>query len=384
MPGESTTADLKVMFDSVIPGAVLELIKDLVAFANSGGGTIRVGATETSQPGVPEAALDTLDGARISDQINKYVAPCRARVSHEVTGNGDGRFVMDLSIEACDRYPLVFSKQGQYASTPKPVMVFREGDIYVRHGAKSERATYEDIVAIIERAVASNRDEIFRRIDQLAHLPEGYVPVFQTPARIVASPETLLDLVAARRERHSGALWDGADLPWCFTQRDCYRLTDVHRQILIRSALRRTPTLYFWLSEGIEDSDVEQILLGSLQDEDRDRSDAKDSILEVAALVASDACLDSLVSTMAGSRYLHFRDGALRWQGRAAALDTFRARANNARFDGTTVADMSLDQVYIAADPVALEMLGTDGPLVRFSRILGDLGRAAYVRKRAQ
>jgi hypothetical protein len=382
MAGESNTADLKVMFNSSSPGAVLELVKDLVATANSGGGTIRIGATETSQGGIPEEALGTLDGARVSDQVNKYIAPCRARVSHEVTANGDGTYVVDLSIEACGKYPYVFSKHGQYLSSPKPGTAFREGDIYVRHGAKSERATYEDIVAIIERAVESNRDEIFHRIDQLAHLPEGYQPVFQTPAGIVASPETLIDLVAARRERHSGALLDGFDLLWCFTQRDKYDLTDARRRILVRSALRRTPTLYFWLSEGIENSDVEQILLSSLQDEDRDRSDAKDSILEVAALVATDNCLQTIVSIMAGSRYLHFREAASEWQGRAQALATFSGRTTNARVDGVAAIDLSVEQIYAAADRIAFEMLSTDGPLVRFSRILGDLGRVVYALKR--
>lgn len=382
MAEKSNSVDLKVMCDATNPSAMLELIKDLVAIANSGGGKIRIGATETSQPGVPESTVRALDSARIGDQVNKHIAPAKAKVSHEVIPTDDAKFVVELSIDTCGKYPYVFSKHGQHPSAPELGTTFREGDIYVRHGAKSERATYEDIVAIIERAVASNRDEILRRIDQLARLPDGYIPVFQTPAGIVASPETLLDLVAARRERHSGALLDGADLLWCFTQRDSYRLTNARRQILIRSALRRTPTLYFWLSEGIADSDVEQILLSSLHDEDRDRSDAKDSLLEVAALVASDVCLGTIVSTMAGSRYQHLRDAASRWQGRAQALDAFRAKANNARIGGAVVADLPLEQVYAAADRVALEMLSTDGPLVRFSRILGDLGRVVYARKR--
>lgn len=380
MAGESTSTDLKLRTDWNSAAAILNLVKDLVAIANSGGGCIRIGLNETSQVGVPQADLAELDGARVSDQINKYITPRRAKVSHEITPLGDGTFIVDLKVEACERYPLVFSKLGQYPGTQKPV--FREGDIYVRHGAKSERATYEDIVDMIERAVADSRGEILRRIDQLVRLPEGIAPIFETPAAIVASPETLLDLVAARRERHSGALLDGSDLLWCFAQRDSYRITDARRQILIRSALRRTPTLFFWLSEGIQDSDVERILLSSLQDEDRDRSDAKDSILEVAALAASDACLDTIVATMAGSRYQHFRDAASRWQGRAQALDAFQARVNNARVDRNLAVDLPLDQVYVAANTVALEILNAVGTLVRCSRILGDLGRVVYARRR--
>lgn len=52
MGREGNTFELKETFDPSAPGAMVELVKDLVALANSGGGTVRIGATETSQPGI--------------------------------------------------------------------------------------------------------------------------------------------------------------------------------------------------------------------------------------------------------------------------------------------------------------------------------------------
>jgi hypothetical protein len=84
--------DLKVSFDPDAPGAMLELVKDLVAMAISGGGTIRSGATGTERPGIDERLLTQLDGARVADQANRYIAPSKAGVSHEVAELlGDGR-----------------------------------------------------------------------------------------------------------------------------------------------------------------------------------------------------------------------------------------------------------------------------------------------------
>lgn len=49
MQTEDTTNDLKLTIDPKDPRAMLELIKDIVSFANSGGGTLEIGSSETCQ-----------------------------------------------------------------------------------------------------------------------------------------------------------------------------------------------------------------------------------------------------------------------------------------------------------------------------------------------
>lgn len=380
MPGETDHLDLKRDFNPDDPCAVVELVKDLVAMANSGGGTIRFGATEHDEAGVDPTLVRRLDGARIGDQVNRHVAPRAVRVSHEVRTLPSGQVVIDLSIGPCGKYPLVFSRQGQCPGLQHPV--FRPGDIYVRHGARSDRATYEDMVDFIDRAANASRDEIFRRIDRLARLPEGYELVAALPTgEALASPVTLLDLTLVQRERHVGSLLDGKNLLWCFLQRRDFELTPPRVSLLVRSALRRNPTLFYWLAEYNDPAAVSEILLSTLEDKDRDKSDAKDAILEVAALLTSDADLDAIVTRMRRSEYKHFQDAANAWVDRTTAQEAFRERVERTEWDGTPALDLQEGDILTAAEMLAQRALESNEPVPRVSRQLADLGRVLYVKR---
>lgn len=136
MPGESTNVDLKLSVDFDDPKWIVELVKDFVAIANSGGGSIFFGRDESSSPGVTKEAATRLDGAEMSNRVNRYIAPTRASISHHHHPvDTDDKVVVELTIEAAGKYPYVFSRQGNYKGATAPV--FRECDLYVRHGAKS-------------------------------------------------------------------------------------------------------------------------------------------------------------------------------------------------------------------------------------------------------
>src|SRR5437773_2701991 len=70
---ESKTLDLKREFDTSSAGAWCELIKDIVALANSGGGVIVLGVEDDgSNSNTSTAALLVHDTADITNQISKY------------------------------------------------------------------------------------------------------------------------------------------------------------------------------------------------------------------------------------------------------------------------------------------------------------------------
>lgn len=77
---ENTRLDLKETFDPGSPKGMLGLVKDLVAMANSGGGIVAFGRTETDTPGIDEVLVEQLDSARVMDQVNKFVAPATASI----------------------------------------------------------------------------------------------------------------------------------------------------------------------------------------------------------------------------------------------------------------------------------------------------------------
>ena len=319
MLGESANHDFKSDFDPTDQGALLNVTKHLVAMANSGGGTITFGANETARFGISSNVVPQLDGAKISDLVNKYVRPRRAEVSHRHEPVESGRVVVEVTIASSRKYPLIFSRQGNYGTELNPV--FREGQYYVRHGAKTEIANYEDYVQLVDKAVSDNRGEFLSRISTLVNLPEGTELTIAAPDGDGSiTPATLIDLKLAQRRENVGAVLDAKELLWCFVNRGSYELTPERLDLLIRSALRRTATLYFWLAEVGDDRMIVDVLFSSLEDTDRDKSDAKTSIPEIAAQVADDSQLESILAEMSLSKYSHFREGAENFPGRFEAI----------------------------------------------------------------
>jgi hypothetical protein len=388
MSRETSDFDLKLSFDPESRGAMLELVKDLVAMANSGGGTIRLGATETERPGIDMALLTQLDGARVADQINRYVAPSRAEVSHAIVEQLDGdRIILDLTVGPAGKYPMVFAKQGQYPSRKGNKSAFREGDIYIRHGAKSEPATYQDIVRLIDQAVADREKEGLHRIkallERVARLPDDFEPTLLVQNRqgeIVNSSEAIIDIaVQRRRDGYRGSVVDGAGLLTCFLERADLELTPERLDMLIRSALRRAPTLFFWLAEVKDLSPIGEVLVTSLSDADRDKSDAKGTIPEVAALFADDVTLAKIIKEMEQSRYKHFRDAAGAWSGRLRACEKFMESAASTMVDGVPATILSTEKLVAHAEQLAKEILGKERATAE-SRLMTNIGRVILER----
>ena len=112
--GESRSLDFKERFDPKQLSEWLELIKDFVAIANSGGGLILVGVCDDGQPAVGDVrvVLD-LDPAQITDKIESctHVHFADFEIS-EVTRSGSPVAVIAVgpSLDA----PIAFTRAGTY------------------------------------------------------------------------------------------------------------------------------------------------------------------------------------------------------------------------------------------------------------------------------
>jgi predicted HTH transcriptional regulator len=142
---EAVELGFKSKFEVADAGDWLEIIKDIAAFANSGGGTMLIGINDDGMPsGADVAGALVIDPADLTNRIHKYTSThfhgfefieCEKR-GHEICA---------IMIRSC-RVPLVFTRVGTYeVAHGRQKTVFSVGTVYFRHGAKSEPGTSEDL-----------------------------------------------------------------------------------------------------------------------------------------------------------------------------------------------------------------------------------------------
>lgn len=114
---ENAALDFKSHFDPQQTADWCELIKDIIAMANSGGGRIVVGVNDDGSPsGADVTAFLGLDSADVSNKLHKYTEEHFSdfRISSATLA---GQIVAILEVRAV-RFPIVFSAPGQYEFSP--------------------------------------------------------------------------------------------------------------------------------------------------------------------------------------------------------------------------------------------------------------------------
>ena len=383
MAGESKLKDYKIAFAPNDAKARVDLVKNLVAMANAGGGQIIFGRNETETPGLDDATCTALDSARLDDFVRKYIVPAPMEISHDIQVMDNGRFVLTLTVAAA-RYPIVMARKGDWKGmdSRKDSSIFLKGDIWTRHSSKTERVHFEDLRQWVERAKRDERERILSRITHLANLPEGteiqVVPSGQQP---IDSPKRLLEYAAMRHEYDPSHLLTSSDLVHLFVNRNTLgRFNETQLRLLISSALRRPPTLFWWI---IKADDNPQLILDEIEKcpdaSDRDKSDASRSIVEMAAIFAEDDMLNKILSKLRSSRYKHFRDGAAAWQGRNTLRMQLNERISKAQHDDRLLRSFSVDELERLSDELATNL--SNQPRISYARKLGDTTRAIWSKK---
>jgi hypothetical protein len=184
---ETDAFDFKISFDAAAPGAWCELVKDLVAIGNSGGGSILIGVDRNGHTvGAPVGSQKALDPAAIGDQVRKYTGGSDPRCSVHYLDR-QGRNVLVILI-ASVRTPVAFEQAGTYAGVRKNECAFQAGSFYFRRNTKSAPGTTEDLAVFIEREVARRREEWLGSIRQVMEAPAGSRIAFSAIA-----PETAVE-----------------------------------------------------------------------------------------------------------------------------------------------------------------------------------------------
>lgn len=172
---ETTSVDYKASFDLTSDREWIEIVKDVVAIANSGGGMIVIGLSDDGALSDFDCgALDGLDPAQMTDRIYKYTGDQFAGFTfHRTTHNTKVLFIITINGAA---NPIVFSKPGTYHDPSKKTQqstVFGIGTTYFRHGAKSEPANSADLRAFIEVRIEQMRKAWFEGIVKVVEAPPG-------------------------------------------------------------------------------------------------------------------------------------------------------------------------------------------------------------------
>ena len=183
---ESAELEFKASFDPAEASQWCEVIKDIVAIANSGGGAIVFGVNDDGTPCAADlSAVLGIDPATITDKIKKYTGQHFAGCSM-ARGTYQAHPVAILSITS-PSMPMVFTAPGTYDSgAGKQKTAFSVGTVYFRHGAKSDPGTSEDLRLALERELSRIRSSWLDGIAKVVTAPPGTM-VSVLPAEVSLS-----------------------------------------------------------------------------------------------------------------------------------------------------------------------------------------------------
>lgn len=225
--GEHDWVDFKREFNPTSPAAWCEIVKDIVAMANSGGGFIVVGLEDDGMPSL--AGVQTVDPAVVTDKIRRYTGVQFASFSlHRRQRHGVEVQVFEVGATP---NPIIFTNVGTYElPDKKQARVFSVGQVYFRHGAKSEPGVSEDLRGFVDREVSRLRDEWLGNIRKVVEAPAGSVVSVATtasldltrdaaavPARLVHAPDA------------AEVLWRSPDDTHPYRQKEA--LVEINRRI---------------------------------------------------------------------------------------------------------------------------------------------------------
>lgn len=172
---ETACIEFKSRFDPSSRQDWCKLIKHLLALANSGGGCVVFGLnSDGSDAGVHPIGFEGVDPATVTNGVSAFLSrPFQAfrLVRFERSGHSyPGIVVEGASI------PFVPHTNGNYSIGRNDCQsAFHEGELYFRHGAKSEIATQSDLDSLCQRAATAAREQCFREIELLKSVGPGQV-----------------------------------------------------------------------------------------------------------------------------------------------------------------------------------------------------------------
>ncbi len=160
MGHEQPTLDYKKWLDLAETRDVVELTKDVAAMqSNPDGGYIVIGADDQGKvvSDMTEQLARHFDEANLRAKLKKYITgPFTIHSSrHSIEGN----IVILIYVAPSEQGWCVFALNGEYGvAGGKTKLVFRVGEVFVRHGTASERWENADRERLIQQIIARRKE----------------------------------------------------------------------------------------------------------------------------------------------------------------------------------------------------------------------------------
>jgi hypothetical protein len=218
---EATRESRKIAFQGELSdaaaGSWFELLKDIAAMANAGGGIILVGVNgDGTESGWDPLPLLNVDMAEFASRFAKYFGE-QLDDLEIVEAMKERSKVAAIRIGPRTGTPVVFERSGTYSDGHGgEKTAFARGSMYFRHGAKSEPGTSGDVRRFINREVDRQRRALLGNVRKVAGAPKGSQVILVPPK---SSPPT--DLTNVR-------VVDDPDAP--AVGRTDFDVTHPHRQ----------------------------------------------------------------------------------------------------------------------------------------------------------
>lgn len=241
---ESKIVDFKETLDINSSHDWAEIIKDIVAMANSGGGYLLIGVHDDgSLSQCDVSALLAFDLAKVTDKIAKYTNEQFSDL--QIIEADRGCTKIAVIVVNGVKVPMVFTKSGDYTVHDKQKVAFAQGTLYFRHGSKSEPANHRDIEKCIEREVERNRKYWLGGIRKVVKAPvESRISVL--PAVVNDVGAVSLNVAESQNAAATVRLTDNPNAPIAFkmdtNKTHPYRLRHVAKIVTERLNGKRVVT----------------------------------------------------------------------------------------------------------------------------------------------
>jgi hypothetical protein len=184
---ESRQIEFKQAFDPCSAANWCEIVKDIIAIANSRGGIIFIGLDNAGEPVTSDlSAAIAIDPATIADKVRTYTGTDFSDFEIVATTKGGIRIIALIIGQSL--VPIVFMNPGTYELlNGKQGSAFSRGTVYFRHGAKSEPGSTEDIRQAFEHRLEEMRKEWQKGLRKVVTAPRGS-SITVLPAEVIHSP----------------------------------------------------------------------------------------------------------------------------------------------------------------------------------------------------
>jgi hypothetical protein len=358
----------------------LALVREVVAMANTSGGQIIIGVDDDGAVvGMQESSASKFDPARLSDVLDPFTSPDHVEVTVSIERT-DHAVIVRVDVPEHSDPPLVLARDGNYQRPGRAQKsAFKAGDVLVRRGTKVERAVRADYQRWLRQAADDARSLLVDRVALIANLPDNASLQVVTDEDSMDEPTALISRSVRAWSRDPAKLLSATELAYLLLSAQSLTLDDDGQALVLHSALRKKSTLWHWLAAMQPQTEVlRRVFLEAVLGQDRDKSDAGRSMVEVAALTLEASDYRTLIETLADSRYAHLREAAED----GSDVKTVRSRLQITRSQlvgGVDLRDIRTEDLWSESyDLAGILMHGGRHPSA--SRRLGRLGLELFAR----